>query len=195
MMPTELRPAVRASVALNQLEAWRRRPPSGAAEPAVPVELVDSIRRHGRMDWVPMSNWAMLCDAMRAACGDEDYRRFWRAIQIEMIDQPIFRNLVQGAVRLFGLRPSSFGKIVPKAFPMVFRDCGEFRCAVEDEGAMRLELSGFPVAHFRSGTMVVGFSGAFGAFFDVCHVEGTVEAEEDRPAGAATFHLRWRASK
>lgn len=185
-------PSVRGSVVLSQLEHLDAlpKPERDRLLSEVAPKVLAELRQVGRLEWLELSKWMDLATPMMLAAGPEEYRTFWRRVQIEMVEQPVFKSIVAGSVRVFGLSPSTFCKVVPTAQSLVFRDVGTFSVTVIDDKHARIDWVSVPKEVLAHEPMAVGFSGAFSSFFDLCKTQGTLTLT--RTPQAITFELGWK---
>lgn len=182
-------PSVRGSVILSQLEHVDARSNAAKMLAAVTPAVLAELRQLGRLEWATIDQWMELSRPCHAALGDDGYRELWGDVQTSMVEQPVFRSLVATAVRLFGLTPSSFCRLVPTAQALVFKDVGLFTYTAINKHENRLRWTEIPASVRAHRAMVIGFSGAFSSFFRLCKVEGSVLVSED--ADGVSFDLRW----
>ncbi len=156
---------------------------------AVDPLLFTSLCEVGRLEWVPIERWMRLATPMHDLLGEDAYRAFWRRILIAMTGQPIFGNIVSSGVRIFGLSPKTFARLVPTAQSLSFKDAGSLQSLSDGANRSRIIWSGVPPAILEHDAMFTGFQGAFAGFFDLCKTTGTVQLEPTSEGGA--FILQW----
>lgn len=97
-------------------------------------EVVGRIRSATRVEWIPATDQVALNDAIRAEVSREAYLEFWGETGLLAARDSIFSQVAQGAMRLFGVSPSSLYKILPRANKHVTRDVGEYQIDVDPDG-------------------------------------------------------------
>lgn len=88
-------------------------------------ETLKSITSHGRMSWIPLEDDVVLVEGIAAVLGAAELVRFFRSSIAHHFQGKLLRTLISGAERLFGLTPHVLVKLVPRAWPMVYKNLGE----------------------------------------------------------------------
>lgn len=185
-------PVVQASYMKNVLAALERMGAEGEAVRAADPELFAEIRRAPRLEWLPIAWNVRLVEAVEGALGPGRGLELLTACIHAQLDAPLWKHFTQGAVRLFGLRPDALVRWLPRAFGVVFRNCGEWRVARTGEGAARLEVRDLPPELATQRRWIESMAAGCDALFLLCRVRGSTRlVEHDPAAGSAGFELRW----
>lgn len=150
--------------------------------------MLGVIETASAISWLPVEVDVELTECFFQVAGAERARRAFR----EAIAQAIERPLLEGALGIFGRDPVKILRWVPKAWSLIYRDCGEMRCAQAGEGSARLELGLLPEPIVHSRFHLTATAATLPAFFDWLGIEGRVRLEGPcATTRTATFHLSW----
>lgn len=114
----------RASVSQLQLAVIEALPEGPSVLDAVPAAVLAAIRSSPRTSWLGAENMMELLRACERVGGVELSERAAFGVTTRTEDHPLFRPLVQGALRLFGSGPVPLFKVLPRAWKISNRDSG-----------------------------------------------------------------------
>lgn len=183
-------PAVRAAHLKEDLEALEKVGPAFAARVRARVrpETLDAIRAASRVDFLPVALNVEVVRAVHAEGGPEGTRRWTRASMTLATGAYLkpFLNLVSA---LFAPSPAALYKYVPRAWALVYRNCG--RIEVEDvgPGVTRIVCAEFP-PELRSPEFAASMGGTLESIFDLCAYDGRVQVDPTAD-GSVRYVATW----
>jgi hypothetical protein len=178
------RPAVRARSAQDWLEYLEKIQP-GLRERVIeriPEPSREIITTAPRTEWIPLEHDRYVPWATIEEMGEEAAVESWRLFLKSHIQAPIFRTLAESMVRLFGLTPSTFVRLLPRAWNQAYRDC----CGVEviETGENRAHAAFTEVATgiLEWEAYLISWRGVLGGAFAIMDIEGELQmrVNEDR---------------
>src|SRR5262249_55257063 len=102
----EDQPKIRAVVAQNFLGMVRALPAEQSTRivsliprSATNIPLVDTTPR---LSWIPFEVQLAQLEAARKVLGSDGFRKFHGRVTMVYLEQPLFRSVIQGAVKVFG---------------------------------------------------------------------------------------------
>lgn len=123
-------PAVRASylkLVLSRCDEFG--PPAAEIRRELGDEHLTHIECAGPLVWLPIASDLALQRALASVLGAERTREFLLASLREVWTTSLIQMLVSTAMGLFGLDASALARLVPRAWSLVYRDCGVWRIA------------------------------------------------------------------
>ncbi len=117
-------PAVRANAARDTLdftEVYRR----GARDMirgTIPESSLDAIDNTPGFSWLDIEHDSWLLDGIMAVLGRKDAVECWRGNIANLIERPLLNSFVEGGLRIFGRKPGGLIKLIPKGWPLAYRD-------------------------------------------------------------------------
>ena len=93
-------------------------------EAHVGEEAIAKLTHHGRTGWIPLEHDIVFLDGLIDLLGEREARAFFRQSVAQHFKSPLLRTLVSGAERIFGMTPHGLVKLIPRAWPMVYKDIG-----------------------------------------------------------------------
>lgn len=165
----------RASVAQLQFQVMATLPEGPAIKEALDVEVLRTLEETPRTSWISPRYMGALMDAAASVGGVSLVESSARSLADKTQDHPLFRPLVQGALRLFGQGPGPLFKVLPRAWNAANRDSGEL--AVEHgNGRARVMVRGLP-AELDREPFKRSWRGTCLGVLDLAGVEGTADIE------------------
>ncbi|WP_052559006.1 hypothetical protein [Enhygromyxa salina] len=204
-----LGPAVRASYLRALLFACDEfGPPAMEIREQLGDTHQTSIECAGPLVWLPIEADIALQRALARVLGAERTRAFVLANLREFMAASILQNIVQTAVGLFGLDPGSFARLLPRAWGMLYRDCGRWsvsrsldpdRARAREWREVQMCLSRLPQACASEDAWLAAVATVQHALLILCgraHDEGEGEVELlervlDEPS-QVVFRLAWK---
>jgi hypothetical protein len=185
-------PVMKASYMKDDLAAVARLPADVAARiRGACAEAVAAIEGATRADWLPVVVDVELTEAIWREAGETALLEQARLALRAAMDGPLLRPLASVTIRVFGPRPHAALRMVPRAWPMVFRDCGTLDYVVVDDHVGRLVLRDAAGPLLASAPWQRGTGATFDA---LAAVAGAVDARAtaEVTAGSIEWSLRWR---
>jgi hypothetical protein len=156
----------------------------------IPQASRDVLLNTARSSWVSIEHDHFAVDAIVELFGAARAIQYWRSATNNLIERPLLKSFVSGMINVFGSDPGRVIGILPKGWPLVYRDLGELSCA-RDEGQAVVHWD--PVApevrlyanYFHS------WHGTCLGVADLARIKSAVEVvvARDRSSAQATF--RW----
>ncbi len=141
-------PSVRARHLKQTLAAVDRTPARAAVRGALAPDVLAAIEASHGFDWLPVGHDVALVRAIHGALGPEGHHAFSRATILEAFDGPLLGPLIRVALAVKGRDPAGWVRWIPKAWALMFRDCGSWSVdRIAPDGA-ELTLDGMPAACF-----------------------------------------------
>jgi hypothetical protein len=188
-------PAVQASYMKNLLSGLERRELAAGLAGAAP-EVGEQVAAAGRLTWLPVDlnvravGW--LCETL----GEDRALHLLADCVHEQFDTPLWKNFVTGAVRLLGKDPGDLGRWIPKAFSLVFRDCGAWNVLQSGECELTLVLSDIPASLVGERRWLRSLGVGMQPLFTVCGETGTSDLAAIDPATrVARYELSWKPAQ
>ena len=102
---------------------------------------------------------------------------------------------MRGATSLLGRDPANLGRWIPKAFNLVFRDCGLFAVEAVSPLELRVTLSEIPDPLLCEPLWIASLGVGMRPIFTVCGRDGLAERVDfDATARVAGYRLTWKDS-
>jgi len=186
-------PQVRAVIVRAALKVFAGypRPIRQRLESLLPEDLL-AMRDDLNLAWAPIEFHLALIDASHECLDPAAFRKFHRDITLNYLDMPLLKGVLETCIRIFGLDPRSILRWAPRAWGILFRNCGTLEhdpSSTKEE--TRLQLNDFPRRPFSSGNFPLALAAAFEAAFTVTRTAGFIEVTSiDLTHGAADFVAR-----
>ena len=188
-MPAEVR-AIHLQTLVAALPALGRERASAIAG-ALPAARLRRIEEAGRLEWLPASLLVELCEAARAAVGDEALERWGTAALQAVLRAPLARAFYEAALALHRRDPAVMLSYLVKAWPLLYSGCGDLVVAHAERMRVRLTLAPVPEP-LRNAATVLPLVGAFAAIPTLCGFEGAARADWGPASPRLVCHVTWR---
>jgi hypothetical protein len=189
-------PAVRARHLKQTLASAERTRAAPAVRRFVPPAILAGIEAAHGSDWLPIAHDVALVRAIHGALGQESYDAFARGVVVEALDGPLLGPMARIVVAAIGHDATSWARLVPKAWTLVYRDCGDWTVVRADAGEAWLRIDGLPEACANEPMWPTSLASSLSAVLEATGVAGTSTLERFEPAtGAATYALRWTPTR
>ncbi len=187
-------PAARASAARDNLEfADVYRP--GAVDrirALIPADVLDVIDTRAGSSWLEFEYDHYLMDGAVEVLGVDDAVRCWHQSIGFLIDKPLLRSFVHGALRMYGARPGKILKLVPKGWTLAYRDFCAPVYTLFEEGHAEIRFTDVAPEAFESPGYLHCWHGICLGVFDLEKPSnGRVEFEFDAAKLEACATFRW----
>src|SRR5512147_664766 len=137
-------PLVRARHLKSTLAAVDRTAARDAVRGALPPGLAAAIEAANGFDWLPAVKDVALVHAIHGALGDAEHDAFSRGVILEAFEGPLLGPLITIGVRLFPGGLMAWAHWIPRAWALVFRECGEWKIDGIGPGAVDMQLRWLP---------------------------------------------------
>ncbi len=185
-------PAARASAARDTLDFTDIYRPGARAEirSGIPAASLDAIDNTLAVCWLAYEHDHWLMDRTLAVLGQPDAVECWRRSIANIIERPLLRGFVDGAMRIFGPRAGKLIKLIPKAWPIAYRDFCVPGFHSLEEGRAELRFEQIAPEAFRSPGYIHCWHGICAGIFDLEKPENgklQFEIHEDQSLAIARF--------
>jgi hypothetical protein len=127
--------------------------------------------------------------------GESRAHQFYQRLTLGDYETSVFKSFIDMTVRMIGLSPNTYVKMVPHGFGLMYRDFGAFRSLEREETSARLLFSAIPAACAKNPLWLESVRSSFHTAFPLTHTRGRVDWDElDLPGRRAVFCFRWRPS-
>ncbi len=158
-------------------------------------EVLARMKAAGRTGWLPIEDDVQFVDAIVAECGEAGAIELIRASVNAHFAGALLASLVKGAQRIFGMSPAGLMKMVPRAWPMVYRGFGQPRFELEGAGHAWLHVEGAHPLAFTAPGYLASWRGMFAGIVDVGTrgpgAEPRVELHVDAAQARFSIETRW----
>jgi hypothetical protein len=188
------RPAARASAARDNVAfAEVYRPGSLAAiRETIPQASLDKIDNAPSASWLGFEHDRWLMDGTMQIFGRDEAIACWRQSINQLIDKPLLRPFVEGALRLFGNRPGKIIKLIPKGWTLAYRDfCVPGFHLIGDNSAEIIFDDVAPEAFEAEGYLHCWHAICLGVFDLEKPENGRVDFEIDRAGARCIARFSW----
>lgn len=172
----------------------------GALEPPVrerirarlPSEHVVAIDEAVPAVWLPMAINLSVTDAVSLELGPRDAHAFFRALVSAEYETDTFRAFLASVARLLGLTPTTYVKMAPRGWELVFKNCGALRPLARERHQAWLEYTNIPSICLQNDLWIESVRSSFYSAFDLTRVPGEIRWEElDFHKRRAVFRFVW----
>lgn len=190
-------PAARASAARDNLEFVGIYRPGAAdrVRATIPSDVLDVIDHGAGSSWLEFEHDHWLMDGVMQVLGREQAIDCWHQSIGHLMDKPLLRSFVEGGLRLFGARPGKIIKLIPKGWPLAYRDfCSPSFELIEDGHAEIRFLDIAPQTFESEGYLYCWFAICQGVFDLEKPENGRVEFGFSASEREAIVTFRWNVS-
>lgn len=187
-------PAVRASAARDSL-AFLDKFHVGSREKVlalIPAASRAVIEETSRLSWVPIEHDHWIVDGIVTVLGRERAIRCWADSVSSQVEQPLLRTFVSGMLGIVGNDPARVIALIPKGWPMIWRDMCSPRFALDDSGRPVLHLDHIDPRVRVHDNYLYSWHGACLGFARLARYPVNVELDiaPDKGSATATFNFR-----
>jgi hypothetical protein len=145
--------------------------------------------------WLPIEMDVELTEHVSNVLGAARADRFYQKLTLGDYETSVFKSFIDMTVRMIGLSPNTYVKMVPHGFGLMYRDYGSFRALEREENRARLLFSTIPAVCCKNPLWLESVRSSFHTAFDLTNTRGLVEWDDLDLAGRrAVFSFRWTAS-
>ncbi|MEM7153281.1 MAG: hypothetical protein AAF799_10600 [Myxococcota bacterium] len=182
----------RGSQLIAKLRALDEEPESDQILEALPEQTRTMMRGVGRGEWLPVSVDIDLNTAMWDVLGEVGIRRVCARSILDSLNGPLLGPLAQGTIRLFGVSPRHFFKMVPRGWSQVYRNAGSASFDDCELGrSVRLSYEELPPEFFARGYLE-GIAGGLEGLLRFCELPGeSIIRMRDPSGGRLHVDVSW----
>ena len=158
-------------------------------------EMLEEVESCLPSAWLPIEMDVELTEHVSNVLGPTRAHLFYQNLTLGDYETSVFKSFIDMTVRLIGLSPSTYVKMVPHGFGLMYRDYGSFRALEREEDRARLLFSAIPAVCVRTPLWLESVRSSFHTAFDLTKTRGLVEWDDlDLERRRAVFSFRWTAS-
>lgn len=162
-----------------------------AVEARLAPQTLARIRRAGRLSWLPVRLLVEVCEAGAPELGEAGLRRWGAAALEAAAGAPLTRAFFLAVLGRDRNDPAALFTQILKAWPLLYRGCGDLVAVERDRAAVRLLHGPTPVALRRAAT-VFPLVGALEAIPRRCGMVASGEAVWSADAPFFQYRIAWR---
>ena len=159
---------------------------------AMKPETLEELESASRVGWLPLRVDVELTECFFEVAGEERALQILRDNMANTLDSMVLKPLLDGAFGIFGRSPAKILKWSPKAWYLLYRNCGQLVLAKSDDRSAVLEGTDLPPELVASANYMKGVAAALLGFFDVLGIDAECELGK-LGQGRATFSLTWKS--
>ncbi len=186
-------PAVRVSAARDMLDFTEKFERGARARVAkrIPPECLEVMETSARSSWLEIERDHFLVDGICAELGVERAIECWRMSIPDMIDKPLLHSFVSGMMRLFAGDPGRIVGLIPKGWPLVFRDVATLTAQTGGKKEASLVFSDVAPVIRKYPNYFHSFHGICEGVLLITGARGRVAFEVAPGAASATARFVW----
>ena len=158
-----------------------------------PPEMLAEIDKRGALAWLPVEINIEMTRAVSKTLGDEGAHEFYKSFLLGVFDTSMFRTFVESGLRLLLSDLVAALRYVPLAYPMMFKNCGQWKTVSADEHSAVLELGNLASVCAHEPLWLASATGSLSSLLVLSRREGDCELVDfDADAGWARYRLHWK---
>lgn len=162
---------------------------------ALPSGLAAIIEAANGFDWLPAANDVALVRSIHGALGDAEHDAFSRSVILDAFEGPLLGPLIATALRLFPGGLMAWAHWIPRAWALVFRECGEWGVQGVGPGEVDLQLRWMPPICAEDRVWPISVASSISALLVLARVRGTLRfAGLDHGTRTASYLMRWEVA-
>lgn len=185
---TDHDPAIRAHYAKLALKRLRAYPEGKGAEirERLGAELLAAVREVASPDWLPLTDFVAICDAIHGVLGEDATRVFWTDLMRDSYDHGLLKPLTMLAQQSPG--PAAAIRLLataPQAWQLSTRACGEIEmlATAEEDGCSRFSGVDLIPEILHSRGFICVFYGSCKAMLELFKSRGEIRVLDHPPEG------------
>lgn len=107
-------------------------------------------------------------------------------------ESALLSTVVNGAIRLFGLTPVGLLRMLPRAWPMVYRNVAKPKLTEQTSTSCVVEFEEFHPAMLASRGYQASIEGILRGVLDVCKRDGEIHVEMGPDLRRMRAEVRWQ---
>jgi len=177
--------------AIDALKPAEARSIRGLTNPATLAEVASCLPSA----WLPIEMDVELTEHVSNVLGAARAHQFYQKLTLGDYETSVFKSFIDMTVRMIGLSPNTYVKMVPHGFGLIYRDFGSFRALEREADRARLLFSAIPAACVRNPLWLESVRSSFHTAFDLTKTRGLVDWDTlDLEGRRAVFSFRWTTS-
>jgi len=167
---------------------------AGRVEQHIGHGALSQLTDPGRTGWIPLAADVVFLDGLAELLGHEEAIAFFRASVARHFESPLLRSFVSGARRIFGLTPVGLVKLIPRIWPMVYKDLGTPQLDKREDDYTVVTLVEANSQLFDSQGYRCAWQGIFEGVIDAGGAAPDrlrVQIVTSKALGQFEIHLRW----
>lgn len=157
----------------------------------IPAPSLAALKDAPPTEWVSWEHDKYFPESVIREFGEERAHQLWRAYLPTHLKSGRFRNLVDSAIRLFGLKPSSLIKVLPRAWSQSFQGFCELEVTQAAHRIGRLSMTNIPPCIEDWPSYAFSHKAIFEGIFDITKVEGEIEVKSEPAFHRREYIFRW----
>ncbi len=157
----------------------------------MPPDVRDRFVNASRTEWLPYERDRHFVEAIVEVFGRHGAVDFVRSSVERHFDSALLSTVVHGAMRLFGLNPSGLLRMLPRAWPMVYRNVAKPRIVEYTSNTCTVVFEEFHPGMLESSGYQASVEGLLWGVLDVCKRDGEVHFEVDPAHRQIRAEVRW----
>ncbi len=188
-------PAVRARALQDALSLLKEQDPAAheRMRSMVPETAWQTVGSSTRTAWLGVELEREFVSRWPELLGEDGATRFLVESVCRTLVSPLFGSTIKAAFRMFGATPRAFIKVLPRAWPHIYRDHLEVRVPVADREGATIEFEDIAPALLRGPGYPLVWKAILLAIVRTSGYEAEASWTLDPARRAGTWRLRWRA--
>ncbi len=159
---------------------------------AVAPEVLRTIERASRLDWLPARYHVLFADVMSQTFGPVRSHDYYRRAFAGALRGPFFGPIMRTGIRLLGLTPGSFLRWCTRGWEASYKNCGALHGFVLGPLRGRVVWNGLPDICTASDPWLDSAQGSAYAVYDLTEVTGVVRLDKsERASGTLALEMEW----
>jgi hypothetical protein len=168
-------------------EKWRR------VLEEIGSECVARIESAGPLEWLPAEDHVRVAVAPAGHMRPQEFRDLWRQMTCDSFKRPVFRVMVEGALRIFNHTPGDLVRFAPRGWTLVSRGTGDITVAATEEAhAVMVTWAKIPPLFRAAPDFALAWQGSLDAITELAGHKGSVTMDASQLSqGAVRYTMRW----
>jgi hypothetical protein len=157
----------------------------------LPDDARDALQGGSRMGWLPIKYDHWIIDGIVGVLGREQAIACWRASVLDMIERPLLRAFASGMRRVLGDDPVRIIGLLPRAWPLLFKDFCELELEVDHATQVTLLFNNLAPELREHPNYLACWTGVTQGLFEIARVPGQVAMTVDPDFKTARARCTW----
>ncbi len=187
---------MRASQMQQNIESLKKLGPETEAKvlAALPPEVIPAMQSEMKTAWLPLDLDVELTDAIQRVLGTKGVRDWARDAFSGSTSGPLLRPMLDGGLRIFGVKPARIFGLIPRGFDLLYKHSGTMRIESTSPTSLNVVHTSAPYEMTHSRPYLEGMAGAFDGLLEIMRFSGDViVARCDPREGLVIYEVHWRA--
>ena len=187
------RPGVRARSAQDWLEYLERIEPGLRAKVVarIPEPSRSIITSAPRTEWLELQHDRYVPWATIEVLGEERAVANWRLFLKSHIQAPLFKTLAESMVRLFGLTPSTFVRLLPRAWKQAYRDCCDVEVLQTESNRAHAAFVNVTPEILEWEPYLTSWRGILGGVYEIIGTDGDLDVQVHHDLARVDVEWTW----